>query len=82
MFFAMTRYISPGLASLVVQTQVFFTIGLAIFASGERRGRSRSWPRWWRWPAIIGSVAIDGHTTTAGVLMVLGGLLAWALGNR
>ena len=36
MFFAMTRYISPGLASLVVQTQVFFTIGLAIFASGER----------------------------------------------
>jgi O-acetylserine/cysteine efflux transporter len=36
MFIAMNGHISPGLASLVVQTQVFFTIGLAMWLSGER----------------------------------------------
>ena len=82
MFFAMTRYISPGLASLVVQTQVFFTIGLAIFASGER---VRPFQIVATLVAVAGLAIIgshtDGHTTTAGVLMVLGGSLAWALGN-
>ncbi len=33
---AMTRHITPGLASLVVQTQVFFTIGIVSYLSGER----------------------------------------------
>ncbi len=32
----MKGHISPGLASLVVQTQVFFTIGMAMKISGER----------------------------------------------
>ena len=36
MFIAMTRFVSPGLASLVVQVQVFFTIGLAMLLAGER----------------------------------------------
>ena len=35
MFVAMNGHISPGLASLVVQVQVFFTIGLAMALSGE-----------------------------------------------
>ena len=34
MFVAMNGHISPGLASLVVQLQVFFTIGLAMYFSG------------------------------------------------
>lgn len=36
LYFAMDGQISPGLASLVVQSQVFFTIGLAIWLRGER----------------------------------------------
>lgn len=36
LYIAMNGMISPGLASLVVQSQVFFTIGLAMALSGER----------------------------------------------
>ena len=36
LFFAIDGHISPGLASLVVQTQVFFTIGLAMFFAKEK----------------------------------------------
>jgi O-acetylserine/cysteine efflux transporter len=35
LFFAMTRFISPGLASLVLQMQVFFTIGMALWINRE-----------------------------------------------
>ena len=36
LYIAMRGSISPGLASLVVQTQAFFTIGLAMVFGGER----------------------------------------------
>lgn len=36
LFYAMRGDISPGLASLVVQMQVFFTIGLSVLLFGER----------------------------------------------
>ena len=36
LFLAMQGSISPGLASLVVQVQVFFTIGLSLLLMGER----------------------------------------------
>ena len=36
LYFAMNGRISPGLASLVVQSQVFITIGLSIWLGGER----------------------------------------------
>jgi O-acetylserine/cysteine efflux transporter len=36
LFLAMRSSISPGLASLVVQVQVFFTIGLSLLLMGER----------------------------------------------
>src|SRR3954467_7647606 len=35
-FIAMNGRISPGLASLVVQMQVFFTIGFSMWRTGER----------------------------------------------
>lgn len=82
LFFAMTRYISPGLASLVVQAQVFFTIGLAMLTTGER---VRPFQVLATLVSALGIGIIashtDGHTTTGGVLMVLGAALAWALGN-
>lgn len=36
LFLAMQGHISPGLASLVVQIQVFFTIGMSLVLMGER----------------------------------------------
>jgi len=36
LYIAMRSAISPGLASLVVQTQAFFTIGLSMLLTGER----------------------------------------------
>lgn len=36
LFLAMQGHISPGLASLVVQTQVFFTLGLSLLIVSER----------------------------------------------
>ena len=36
LYIAINGHISPGLASLVAQTNAFFTIGLAMILSGER----------------------------------------------
>ena len=36
LFIAMNGHISPGMAALVIQTQVFFTIGMAMCSAGER----------------------------------------------
>ncbi len=83
LYMAIDGRISPGLASLVVQTQVFFTIGLAMLADGER-------VRLYQWLALLlataGIAVIASHTggdlTLAGLLMVLGAALAWAGGNQ
>lgn len=82
LYLAMRGHITPGLASLVVQTQVFFTIGLAMRGSGEV-------VRPFQWVALLlaaaGIVVIGSHTggdtTVAGVLMVLLAALSWAGGN-
>lgn len=83
LYWAMQRDISPGLASLVVQTQVFFTIGLAIGLAGER-------VRAFQWVALAlaaaGIVVIglhaDAGTTPLGVALVLFAALSWAAGNH
>jgi O-acetylserine/cysteine efflux transporter len=82
MFFAMTRFISPGLASLVVQTQAFFTVGLAMLVAGER-ARPYQIIATLIAAAGIGLIAAraDGHGSALGVLLVLGAALGWALGN-
>ncbi len=82
LYLAVGGHIAPGLASLVIQTQVFFTIGLAMFATGERLRR-------FQWVALVlasSGVAViaahtDAHTTPLGLLMVLGAALCWASGN-
>jgi O-acetylserine/cysteine efflux transporter len=82
LFYALTRHIAPGLASLLLQTQVFFTIGLAMLMTGER---ARPFQIAATLVAAAGLVVIavhtGGHTSLAGVLLVLGAALAWALGN-
>ena len=82
LYVAVQRFISPGMASLVVQTQVFFTILLAIAIDGER-------VRGFQWLGLLlaaGGIAVialhvDASTTPLGLAMVLFAALAWAGGN-
>ena len=82
MFIAMNGHISPGLASLVVQTQVFFTIGLAMWLSGERahpvQGVSLALAA-----GGIGVILLhtDGSATPLGLVLMLLAALSWAGGN-
>ena len=82
LFFAMDGRISPGLASLVIQTQVFFTIFLSMARIGERL-------RVFQIVACLLAVAgigvimrhVSGGTTLFGLLLVLLAASSWAIGN-
>ena len=82
LYVAMSHYISPGLASLVVQTQVFFTIGLSMWLTGER-------VRTFQWGALglaalgVGVIAAhaDGTTTPLGLGLIVLSAASWAGGN-
>lgn len=82
LYLAMRSQISPGLASLVVQTQVFFTLLLAV-----RLRKERVLPAQWLGLALAaGGVALiashtDGSTTALGVAMVLAAAFSWACAN-
>jgi O-acetylserine/cysteine efflux transporter len=82
LFVAMNGHISPGLASLVMQVQVFFTIGLAMLMAGETLQRVQ-------WLALLLAASglgvilthTDGTTTVLGLGLVLLSALSWAGGN-
>jgi O-acetylserine/cysteine efflux transporter len=83
LFIAMDGLISPGLASLVVQMQIFFTIGLGVWLAGERVRRFQ-----------LGGLALatagmgvillhtDGTTTPLGLALTLAAALGWGIGNH
>ena len=83
LFIAMKGQISPGLASLVVQMQVFFTIGLSMLRSGEKLQPHQMAAFAL---AIAGMGVIAAHNgqgaTIAGVILVLLAALGWAFGNQ
>ncbi len=82
LYIAMNGHISPGIASLVVQTQVFFTIGLSMKLDRER-------VRPFQWLALLLATAgvanilmhTDGTTTPLGLALVLMASFSWAGGN-
>jgi O-acetylserine/cysteine efflux transporter len=82
LFIAMDGHVSPGLASLVVQMQVFFTIGLSVWWMDER---VRTFQLVALAVAASGIVLIaastDGTTTPLGLGLVLLAALSWAGGN-
>lgn len=82
LFLAMKGSISPGLASLVVQTQAFFTIGLAMRLTGEKV-RTFQYAALALAAAGIGVIIwrTDGSATPLGLALVLGAALCWAGGN-
>lgn len=83
LYIAMNGQISPGLASLVVQVQVFFTIGLAMAATGER-------VRLFQIAALVLATAgigvilshSDRTTTPLGLALVILAAMGWAGGNH
>lgn len=83
LYIAINGFISPGLASLVVQTQVFFTIGLAMWIAKER---IRTFQVVALALAAIGLLVIVSHNTDAsvrplGLGLVLAAAASWAGGN-
>jgi len=83
LYIAMDGLISPGVASVVMQLQLFFTIAIAARRTGEK-------PRLHQMlgllPAIAGVLLILMHNgegiTTAGLVMVLGGAMCWGISNQ
>jgi O-acetylserine/cysteine efflux transporter len=82
LFVAMKGHISPGLASLVVQTQIFFTIAMAMRISGEK---VRAFQVVALLLSVAGIVLIAVHgggaATPLGMALVLGAAASWAGGN-
>jgi O-acetylserine/cysteine efflux transporter len=82
LYLAMTRFISPGLASPVVQLQVFFTIGIALVVLRERV-RAHQLVALALAAAGIALIGVntDGDATPLGLALVLCAALGWASGN-
>lgn len=82
LFYAMQNDISPGLASLVLQTQVFFSVIFAIFFFKELITPIQ-------WLALIISFSgialiaskTGGQTTLFGLALALLAAMSWAMGN-
>jgi O-acetylserine/cysteine efflux transporter len=85
MFYAMRQDVTPGLASLIIQMQVFFTIGLAMWMHGERvrLGQVIAIALAFVGIAIIGQHAIrDGASVTPlGMLLLLFAAASWSAAN-
>ena len=82
MYFAIDGRISPGLASLVIQTQVFFTIGFAMFFAKEGL---RLYQAVAVAIAMTGLVIIalhtDATTTFLGLALVVFAGFSWGVAN-
>jgi O-acetylserine/cysteine efflux transporter len=78
----MNGMIAPGLASLVIQSQVFFTIGLSLLLHGERvRAAQVAALALGAGGLVLIGAHGDGHTTALGLVLTLGAALSWAIGN-
>ena len=82
MYYAINSQISPGLASLVVQTQVFFTVGFAMYFAKERL-------RLYQVAALVVAMTglaiialhTDTTTTVLGLVLVVFAGFSWGAAN-
>ncbi len=82
LFIAINGLIAPGLASLLMQVQVVFTIGLAMRGTGERLAPVQ----YMALAMAIGGIGVilantGGTTTPLGIGITLLAALSWSLGN-
>jgi O-acetylserine/cysteine efflux transporter len=82
LFMAMHAGVTPGLASLVLQLQVFFTILLGILFFDEK---SSVWQVVGALVAFLGvglvAMNLGGNVTFTGILLVVGAAASWGTGN-
>ena len=82
MLFAMQGHISPGLASVLIQAQAFFTVIIAVLATGERiRAANLLGLVFCAAGVAVVAVNAGGDADWLGILMVLGAALSWGFGN-
>ena len=82
LFIAMRSSITPGIASLVVQTQAFFTIGLSMLLLGERlRVFQATGLVLCAGGLVLLFLHVDATTTVLGLILTLGCGLSWAVAN-
>lgn len=82
MFVALDGLISPGLASLVIQMQVFFTIGMAMVISGERLNSVQVMALVLATTGLgVIVLHIDVNTTPLGLALMLGAAFSWSSAN-
>ncbi len=85
LFLGMKLGMPAGLSSLVIQLQVFFTIGLAMMLDGDQLRRHNLWGAA---ITVAGVALLAAHKlgagesgTFVGFLLVIASGLAWAIGN-
>ncbi|HUR90834.1 MAG TPA: EamA family transporter [Ramlibacter sp.] len=85
LFLAMQHDVTPGLASLIIQVQVFFTIGMVMSLHGERVAA----PQVAAMALAVGGIAIIGwhavsegaSVTPLGLVLVLCAAASWSAAN-
>ena len=82
LFIAMRADIAPGLASLVIQVQVFFTVALSVWLFGEtiHLRNLAGLALGVAGLALIGA-HVDASTTVKGLALVVAAAACWALAN-
>jgi len=82
LFVGIDAGLSPGIASLVLQSQVFFTAALAVGLLGERMTKHQVLGLFLVIPGILLlMLAAGGNGTFLGLVLVLGAAMTWALSN-
>jgi O-acetylserine/cysteine efflux transporter len=82
LYWAMQENITPGLASLIIQMQVFFTVLLAVVITKETIKREQVLGLCLSFAGLALIIAFtDGQTTYLGVSVVLIAAASWACGN-
>lgn len=83
LFWVMQDNITPGLASLIIQIQVFFTIFLAALITKETIGQRQFFALAICLAGLLTIIAFtDGETTRIGVAVTLMAAAGWACGNQ
>jgi len=82
LFWAMQNNISAGLASLIIQMQVFFTIFISAFLLNERISFHQSLSLLICFVGLFLIIVFtSGQTTTLGIGVTMLAALSWAIGN-
>ncbi|WP_138858271.1 EamA family transporter [Inhella inkyongensis] len=82
LFWAMRSAISPGVASLVLQSQVFFTLLLALLIKGQRLKRLQTAALVLAWAGIAWIAwQVDGSATPLGLSLALVAAFCWGCAN-